>query len=446
MTDRIIVFIGPTLPRDEVLRLLPGADVRPPAAHGDLLAAAADAATIVLVDGVFEAVPSVWHKEILYALSRGVRVIGAASIGALRAAECAPFGMEPIGRIAEQYLRGERTKDADVAVAHAAADRGWHPLSEPIVNVEATLDAAVSTGVLTPHAATTLRDAAGRQFYAHRTWRSILDAADPLHCEHEELQAFAAWLSSGRVDRKAEDARAALLACRRSPSVVPIDWTLVRTTHLDRALRRHDLERSAGNVPAEHLVDEVRVRPDLHAALVGRARLRALALLLAERSGVAFGAEELGSAMTELLVRRGITEHDDVRTWVADEGLDARALAALLRAEAALDWALRVAQHEVSPAMLHLLAADGRGAEARRRARHKQQLLEECGYDAAAIERSATDEDALRWLWSDTGGEPPDDTDAWLAAHGYVDAREAASAARRERLYRMLGGPAPEDR
>ncbi|MEJ0097006.1 MAG: TfuA-like protein [Bauldia sp.] len=47
----------------------------------------AGASVIGLVDGVFENVASVWHKEILYALSEGVQVFGAASMGALRAAD-----------------------------------------------------------------------------------------------------------------------------------------------------------------------------------------------------------------------------------------------------------------------------------------------------------------------------------------------------------------------
>ena len=34
-----------------------------------------------IVDGVFDACPAVWHKEILYAVSRGVAVYGDKSVG-----------------------------------------------------------------------------------------------------------------------------------------------------------------------------------------------------------------------------------------------------------------------------------------------------------------------------------------------------------------------------
>src|SRR5439155_19244714 len=63
-----IVFVGPTLPADEVRARLPGAIVRPPAAVGDILRARAK--RIVLIDGYFEGMAAVWHKEILVALER----------------------------------------------------------------------------------------------------------------------------------------------------------------------------------------------------------------------------------------------------------------------------------------------------------------------------------------------------------------------------------------
>ena len=68
--------------------------------QGDVYRATLDQVqTIAIIDGYFDRVPAVWHKEILWALNMGIRVIGAASMGAIRAAELAPFGMEGVGRI-----------------------------------------------------------------------------------------------------------------------------------------------------------------------------------------------------------------------------------------------------------------------------------------------------------------------------------------------------------
>src|SRR5881397_1767342 len=107
---RVIVFAGPTLPRqpDAAWRsLLAGCDLRPPARRGDVLAAlAARPGALVLIDGYYYSVPAVTHKELRYALDAGVRVLGAASLGALRAAEMAPLGMAGVGWVYEQYRSG----------------------------------------------------------------------------------------------------------------------------------------------------------------------------------------------------------------------------------------------------------------------------------------------------------------------------------------------------
>ncbi len=135
-----VVFTGPTISASEVRELWPEVDVQPPAARGDVLRAVRrDVTTIVLIDGYFEHRLSVWHKEILWALTRGVRVYGAASMGALRAAECAAFGMIPVGKIARQFLDGTLERDDEVAVAHASAEHGYRTASEAAVNIRETL-------------------------------------------------------------------------------------------------------------------------------------------------------------------------------------------------------------------------------------------------------------------------------------------------------------------
>ena len=61
------------------------------------LAAKSKYNVIGLVDAIFGNVPTVWHKEILYAIGRGCVVYGSSSAGALRAAELHAYGMYGIG-------------------------------------------------------------------------------------------------------------------------------------------------------------------------------------------------------------------------------------------------------------------------------------------------------------------------------------------------------------
>ncbi len=167
-----VLFAGPSLAG--LTLELGDIDLRPPAAHGDLARAVLQGATAIgLVDGFFDAVAAVWHKEILFALSRGVHVCGAASMGALRAAECAPFGMLPIGVIAQSFLDGSRDDDADVGLTHAPAELGYLPLTEPMVDVEATLVRLEGLGLLRPGERAALLAHARSLHFSARTMEAL---------------------------------------------------------------------------------------------------------------------------------------------------------------------------------------------------------------------------------------------------------------------------------
>lgn len=199
-----VLFVGPSLPDAAALC---GEDihVRPPAAHGDVLAAVRGGAVAIgIVDGNFEHVAPVWHKEILYALDRGVAVFGAASMGALRAAECGTFGMIGIGRIYEDYASGGRIDDADVALLHGPAELGYPALSLPLVNVEATLDRLDDLETLEKSEILRFRKVARTLFYKDRTWSAIIDTAGAAANRQELLQL----LHAAVVNQKREDALA----------------------------------------------------------------------------------------------------------------------------------------------------------------------------------------------------------------------------------------------
>lgn len=197
-----VLFCGPSLPDAE--RLCAGAvDVRPPAVHGDVLAAVrAGAAAIGIVDGGFEHVAPVWHKEILFALDSGVHVFGAASMGALRAADCDRFGMVGIGRIYADFASGRRVDDADVALLHGPAELGYPALSLPLVNADATLERIAAEGTLEPARIARLRAATAGLFYKRRSWPAVVEAAGMAGDGAALLQL----LHASAVDRKRQDA------------------------------------------------------------------------------------------------------------------------------------------------------------------------------------------------------------------------------------------------
>jgi len=177
MTRPIAIFAGPSLPPE--LRL-PDPRLRwlPPASAGDLLSLAADPpGAICLIDGYFDHRPAPWHKEILHLLARGVRVFGASSIGALRAAELAPFGMVGVGAIFEAYRSGRLTGDDEVALVHAPAAFGWTPLTVPMVEVRATLHRARRLRLLDASVARRMNEDLHGLHFADRDWARMTAAA-----------------------------------------------------------------------------------------------------------------------------------------------------------------------------------------------------------------------------------------------------------------------------
>lgn len=171
------VFVGPSLPT----RLVTAHDVliKPPAAKGDIFDAALAGATIIgLIDGTYDTHLSVWHKEILFALSRGIRVLGASSMGALRAAECQAYGMEPVGKIAQGFVAGLYDDDSDVALLHAPKELGWVPITEPIVDVWATVENLVSLNEISECQATQILSIARSIHFKKRTTDSLFGAIE----------------------------------------------------------------------------------------------------------------------------------------------------------------------------------------------------------------------------------------------------------------------------
>jgi len=233
----VIVFVGPTLPAGDVSALAPRATIAPPASVGDVLAASRRRIRrIVLIDGYFERMAAVWHKEILIALERGIEVWGAASMGAIRAAELARFGMRGVGAIYRAFATGALVADDEVAVAHLPATRGYLATSDALVNLRDGLARAAASRVIAPRTAGRLVELARARFYRERSWTQLVIDGAAAGLPRRQLDALAAWQARVRPDRKAADARmllrklAAVEPRRPRAIAVPRTWALAQLT------------------------------------------------------------------------------------------------------------------------------------------------------------------------------------------------------------------------
>lgn len=152
------------------------------------------------MDGEFDQSLAVAPREILDLLRRGVDVVGASSMGALRAVELHEFGMRGVGRIFEMYR--DEDVEADDEVAIVFDPESLRPLTEPLVNVRCAVARAERSGRVTTDVGEAIVAAARALPYRARTYRRIL--ADAGAALGSDIAALAPLLE--RHDQKRLDA------------------------------------------------------------------------------------------------------------------------------------------------------------------------------------------------------------------------------------------------
>lgn len=260
-TERKVIFVGPSLPKGEAHEICPDALILGPMEQGDVDYAHRQlGATIIgMVDGYHSQRLPNWHKECLSALSCGVRLLGAASMGALRAVECEPWGAEPIGEIASWYKEGVIEADDEVCLAHGDESTGWRNFSVPLVNIRATLISAQ----ISMRKAREILEFAESLFYPDRVWPTIFTACETskeeqqkiLSCEIDLKAADAMQLcyALAALPVKPRPARPILNANKGYGKVFAVNDTKVMRED-GKAIRLHEIaERSSPNAYAQAL-------------------------------------------------------------------------------------------------------------------------------------------------------------------------------------------------
>ncbi|MCA9650395.1 MAG: hypothetical protein H6712_14180 [Myxococcales bacterium] len=332
----IIVYLGPSLPLDRARAVL-DAHYRPPAAQTDLLSDLVNLQpdAIALIDGVFMRTNAVWHKEILFALERGIPVYGASSMGALRAAECDAFGMIGVGAVYRMYASGDLIDDDEVALAHGPPDSGYLKTSEPMVNIRATFAAARERGIVSPDEHDEICTIAKRLHFSDRVFPLILSKARERGLAPETIERLGRFVRTDYVDLKAQDAlelleRLAHPEAHPAPEVPELE---VRRT--SGFLTMYNCDRRV-------VVDEVPVRlndivrhsavnlPDYN-LLVFNAMNRFSTVLLARLLGIEPSAEEIAAERQRFCNRLELNDEQSVAQWRADNHVSDEELDGLMR-------------------------------------------------------------------------------------------------------------------
>lgn len=195
---RPIVFAGTSISHEDAKKILDVTYSRP-VFRCDIQKAVQKGYNVIgIIDGIFFDKTAVAHKEIIKALKAGVTVIGGCSMGALRASELDTYGMIGVGKVYEWYRDGVIEADDEVAVA--TNPDTFEPVSNPMVNIRETLNAACDDGIIDGDTLDSLMKIAKGTHYTERTYFGIVkqgvknsvfssDAGDTLieYCKEHEI-------------------------------------------------------------------------------------------------------------------------------------------------------------------------------------------------------------------------------------------------------------------
>jgi hypothetical protein len=444
------LFVGPTLPVAEIGALCDFVCL-PPAAQGDVFhLVKARPRAIGIIDGYFDGVPAVWHKEVLWALTQGVHVFGSASMGALRGAELHSFGMRGVGSIFEAYRSGELEDDDEVAILHAPAEAGYVGLSEPMVNIRATLDHAENAGIIAATSRAMLIERAKALFYQDRSWQRILRDSDPSAPLSAELRRLEGWLPAGRIDRKGLDARAmiaamqAFLAGNPAPvrTTFKFEWTDMWDVVAGSPPARGAVAGDAGGGTEEDWVlDELRLDEAAFESTRQRALLRRLARDRGAPQPRNLDIPALRASEQRLRARLGLFRQADVERWCGENGLDPTDFERLIEDQARLATIEVDLDGVLARDLLDQLKLDGDYVAFRSRARNKRAALAAGGFeDASPIDCGLTPIALVAWHFeARVGRDIPDDLATYVRHLGLAKPADFYRVLAREWLYSQRG-------
>ncbi|PRQ08302.1 TfuA-like protein [Enhygromyxa salina] len=448
----VVIFTGPSLSAADARQHL-DAVYLPPVSQGDVYRVTLKSPRVIgIIDGLFERVPAVWHKEILYAMSKGIHVFGASSMGALRAAELSAFGMVGVGRIFEGFNTGEYEDDDEVAVVHASADDDFRVISDAMVNIRASLAAAVDAQIISRTAHDALVEIGKGLFYPERTYAAVLSQARAQGLAHDELVALSQWLPDGKRNQKRDDAVAMLEAVQvflaGDPEPKTVDYEFEETEWWLRAqqaageirLEVSSQQSHGDSVSFDELLDELRLEAATERGALRAAMLRHLLLVDANRRGISLEPELLEPVSDRLRRERGLLTLDSLKAWFRANELDEQTYGQLVLEEAVIQ-VMSGSLTEVAQAQIaNELRISGDYARLRDRARDKKQVLQGLGLvNPGLVEADIDEMQLLRWHLGE-GAEL--DWKAALQATGFEDLDAFRRALLREYCYRRASGSA----
>lgn len=205
MKKRVVVFTGNSISHEEARKVFQ-ANYQPPVRRFQLEKFVQEGYKVIgIIDGIFFDRAAVGHREILSALDSGVKVVGGASMGALRASELDTHGMIGVGKVYEWYRDGIIESDDEVAVS--TNPDTFEPISVPLVNIRETLKAALASGLVSEKEHNDLLELAINTYYPDRSYFGLVkEGVKKGLIPEEKKKLILDFCTGNEVDIKREDA------------------------------------------------------------------------------------------------------------------------------------------------------------------------------------------------------------------------------------------------
>ncbi|HLJ68089.1 MAG TPA: YcaO-like family protein [Chloroflexota bacterium] len=447
----VCIFVGPTLTVAEAREHL-DAVYLPPISQGDVYRVMGmRPRAIGIIDGFFESVPAVWHKEILWAMSQGIHVFGSSSMGALRAAELEPFGMEGVGSIFEAYRDGVLEDDDEVAVLHGPRQTGFHALSDAMVDIRFTLRRAVLDGVVSAADGAALEAIAKNLHYTDRSFAEMLRVAREAPGASPSFDRLESWLPCGRVQQKRIDAIALLRTVRSrleaglQPKQAAFHFQPTTTSERARthAGSRVEPGRTGVDIRTAAVLEELKLLPKRFERVKAEAISRRTLLAEAERGGLPLEQAVLDRELGLLQTTHGLQTERELDEWRERQDLSEERLRQVLANQGAVRRAAVALEHGLLEPMVETLQLSGEYAMLKRRAQDKQEKLDSAGLSRIGPGAVGTSTpELLEWYFKERLSAPvPRDLASYARLLGFMEPRELVTAILREYCYVKVVSP-----
>lgn len=213
--------MGPSLSHQKAREIL-DADYRAPAKKGDLLILSntshEDSSSVTyvgLIDGLFlQDYPPTPIEVYQLLVDKRFRLVGGASLGALRAMELEKFGMKGIGKVFELFKNGTTDADDEVAVTFYPTQYGENTKieekeiqSEAMIDIRYNLFLAHKKHVISERTKRIAAKVAKSTYFPYRSYSNIIEVTRTKFPDLSgELDSFSLYLVKNRQSLKEHDA------------------------------------------------------------------------------------------------------------------------------------------------------------------------------------------------------------------------------------------------